>query len=162
MINRKVSLNVGSFVIFLGFSVWHSISRICSIPSTLRNWFYKLHNWFYKFMYLIGLQYLLQDMVLNPRHEACCEGCCCRRKQCGCCCLFWLMIFFIFGCLVNLFSAVVFLLSWAECPIQYYGICYNIEFHSDHSDRARIPDLILKDLEQSMSLLSYLYLVCMN
>ena len=72
------------------------------------------------------------------------------------------MIFFIFGCLVNLFSVVVFLLSWAKCPIQYYGICYSIEFHSDHPDRARIPDLVLKDLEQSMSLLSYLYLVCMK
>ena len=74
MINRKLSLNVGSFVIFLDSPVvWYLIDGICSILSTL-------HNCFHKFMYLIGLQYLLKDMVLNPQHKDCCEGCCCVRK----------------------------------------------------------------------------------
>ena len=49
MINRKLSLNVGSFVIFLDSPVEHLIDEICSILATL-------HNCFHKFMYLIGLQ----------------------------------------------------------------------------------------------------------
>ena len=62
----------------------------------------------------------------------------------------FLPIVFIVGGLINLFPTTIFLINWIKCPIKYYGICYNIVFHSDDTDHAKIPDLVLKNLEQGM------------
>ena len=47
-------------------------------------------------------------------------------------------------CILNCFPLVLFAVDWIGCPIQYYNICYTLEFHSSNPDSAEVPEILLR------------------
>ena len=55
--------------------------------------------------------------------------------------------------ITSIYVTGVFLANWIGCPIQYFGICYNILFHystETTNETALIPDIVLRDDEGIM------------
>ena len=67
------------------------------------------------------------------------------NKKCSICSIIYLAICsVILGGILNFFPLVLFAMDWIWCPIQYYNICYTLEFHSSNPDSAKVPEILLR------------------
>ena len=68
-----------------------------------------------------------------------------RKTACSVFSIFYLVLAsVILGGILNCFPVVLFVMDWILCPIQYYNICYTLEFHSSNPDSAEVPEIILR------------------
>lgn len=79
-----------------------------------------------------------------------------KVKRC-CCRCFSVAYFILFTCalgfVVNVGPAVVFLADWIACPIEYYNVCYILEFHGNNPDN--MPVMVMRDNEGKTTILSF-------
>uniref|UniRef100_A0A1X7ULG6 Uncharacterized protein n=1 Tax=Amphimedon queenslandica TaxID=400682 RepID=A0A1X7ULG6_AMPQE len=50
----------------------------------------------------------------------------------------------ILGLAINLFPTVLLIMDWSLCPINYYNICYTLEFHSSDPKSSKVPIIVLR------------------
>lgn len=79
-----------------------------------------------------------------------------ERRRYGMCCSCLVIIYaiictLVLGMLLNLWPTVIFITDWVKCPIRYYGICYSLELRSKDPNSPRIPDIVLKYVDNDMT-----------
>ena len=75
-----------------------------------------------------------------------------KKTACSISFIFYLVLasVIIGGIIVlNCFPLVLFVMDWGWCPIQYYNICYTLEFHSSNRTSAKVPEILLRSDDDS-------------
>ena len=57
---------------------------------------------------------------------------------------YMVILTFCIGLSINLFPTVLFTIDWYLCPINYYNICYTLEFHSSDPNSSKVPTIVLR------------------
>ena len=91
-----------------------------------------------------------------------------KEKGCELCFLVLSKTLLIYVCISLFLNSItsgyvtgIFLSNWIGCPIQYFGICYNILFHystGTTNETALIPDIVLRDDEGMMFVIQFVCL----
>ena len=77
-----------------------------------------------------------------------------KKRWCRCLSIAYFILFTCaLGFIVNFGPAGVFLADWIKCPIEYYNICYILEFHGNNSDN--MPVMVMRDNEGKTTILSF-------
>ena len=98
----------------------------CSCPS----------KWFFYILSFISCQYVPDASTIQDNK---------RKTACSVFSIFYLVLAsVILGGTLNFFPLVLFAIDWIGCPIQYYNICYTLEFHSSNPDSAEVPEILLR------------------
>ena len=110
-----------------------------------------LLKWLFNCLSFVTFQYVPDVKIRNDESI--------KEKRCKVRCSFFFTIYmlvftFFLGIIINLFPTVLLIMDWSLCPINYYNICYILEFHSVNGS-SKVPTIVLRSEDDDGKMLQF-------